>query len=89
MGTVPAYGEEPQQPGYLVGDVKPAGPAELAGMQKGDIIIKILDRKIANIYDFMYALQDCQPGQIVPVTVVRDGAQLEFQVTLAAKALQQ
>jgi aminopeptidase YwaD len=89
MGTIPSYDEEPKQPGYLVGDVKPAGPAELAGMKKGDIIIKILDRKIANIYDFMYVLQDCQPGQTVPVIVVRDGAQLEFQVTLAAKAMQQ
>jgi hypothetical protein len=89
MGTVPAYGEEPQQPGYLIGDVKPGGPAEQAGIAKGDIIIKILDRKIANIYDFMYVLQDCQPGQVVPVTVFRDGKALEFQVTLAAKALQQ
>lgn len=89
MGTIPAYGEEPAQPGYLVGDVKPGGPAELAGIAKGDIIVKILDSRIANIYDFMYVLQDCLPGQVVPVVVVRDSKELEFQVTLAAKALQQ
>ena len=89
MGTVPAYGEEPKQPGYLIGDVTADGAAEKAGIAKGDIVIKILDRKIANIYDFMYVMQDCQPGQVVPVTVVRDGKELEFQVTLTAKALQQ
>jgi aminopeptidase YwaD len=89
MGTVPAFGEEPPQPGYLIGDVVAGGPAQQAGIAKGDIIIKILDYKIANIYDFMYVMQDCQPGQVVPVIVVRDGKELEFQVTLTAKALQQ
>jgi hypothetical protein len=89
MGTIPAYGEEASQPGYLIGDIRPGGPADQAGIKAGDLVVKIMDRRIANIYDFMFVLQDCQPNQTVPVTVIRGGQALEFQVTLAAKAVQQ
>ena len=89
MGTVPAFGEEAGQPGYLIGDVRPGGPADQAGMKAGDLVVKIMDRKIASIYDFVFVLQDCQPNQTVPVTVIRGDQALEFQVTLAAKAVQQ
>jgi aminopeptidase YwaD len=87
MGTVPHYGGETPVPGMGVGDVTPAGPAELAGITGGDVIVQIMDRRIANIYDFMFVLQDCEPGQTVPVKVWRDGEELEFEVTLAARSV--
>ncbi|MBN2081474.1 M20/M25/M40 family metallo-hydrolase [bacterium] len=88
MGTVPHYGGELPVAGMGVGDVVAGGPAEAAGIQGGDVIIKILDRRIANIYDFMYVLQDCTAGQVVPVTVWRDGAELTLDVELASRNVQ-
>ena len=69
----------------MVGDLVPGGAATQAGLLAGDRIVKILDRRIANIYDFMYVLADLEPGDTVPVHVVRDGEELMFEVTLAAK----
>jgi len=88
MGTVPHYGGELPVEGMGVGDVVPGGPAEAAGIQGGDVIIKILDRRIANIYDFMYVLQDCTAGQVVPVTVWREGEELVLEVELASRNVQ-
>ena len=89
MGTVPHYGGELPVPGMGVGDVVPDGPAALAGIQGGDVIVKILDRRIADIYDFMFVLQDCDSGQTVPVVVYRDGGEMTFEVTLAARNITQ
>ena len=89
MGTIPDYSTEPSQPGVLVGGVRPGGPAEAAGIQAGDLIVMMLDRRVSDIYDFTYALEDCQPGQKVEVKVLREGKELTFTVTLAARAVQQ
>lgn len=88
MGTVPHYAGEQPVAGMGVGDVVPDGPAEQGGILGGDIIVKIKDSKIGNIYDFMFVLQDCQPGDVVPVVVWRDGSELEFMVTLAARNIE-
>lgn len=88
MGTVPHFGSEPPVPGMQIDDVIADGPAERAGLQGGDVIVKILDWKISSIQDFMYALQDCSPGQVVPVAVWRDGEQLDFEVELTARSIE-
>jgi S1-C subfamily serine protease len=72
-----------------IDDVVADGPAARAGLTGGDVIVKILDRKIGSIEDFMYALQDCSPGQVVPVAVWRDGETLNFEVELAARSIEQ
>lgn len=87
MGTVPSF-ESSNEPGYVMSDVVAGGPAELAGMQGGDRIIKIRDRKIADIYDFMYALEDVNPGDTVLVVLVRAGKELKLEVTLHAKNIE-
>ncbi len=88
MGTVPEFGELPV-PGMGVADLVPGGPAEAAGFLPGDVIVKILDRKVASIQDFMFVLQDCEPNQTVPVTIWRDGEELVFDVTLQARGVRQ
>jgi len=89
MGTVPHFGSEPPVPGMEIDDVIAGGSAERAGLQGGDVITKILDWKITSIQDFMYALQDCTPGQVVPVVVWRDGENLTFDVELSARNIQE
>ncbi|MCH7471436.1 M28 family peptidase [bacterium] len=88
MGTIPSYIDH-GQPGMHISDVRPGGPAERAGIRGGDAIVEIDGRAIHDIYDFMYALEDAVPGQTVSVVVVRDGVELTFVVTLAARNIQQ
>ncbi|MFP4556985.1 MAG: M20/M25/M40 family metallo-hydrolase [Bacteroidales bacterium] len=47
-------------------------PAALAGLEKGDIITAINGKKIKNIHDYMYRLQDLEPGGTVSVEFLRN-----------------
>ena len=50
----------------------PGRPAQLAGILKGDRIVKMNSLPVANIYDYMTRLQTLEEGQTVVVEVVRN-----------------
>lgn len=83
VGTIPEFGWQGE--GFKLGGVSEGGPAQKAGLQSGDIMIKFGDKKVANIYDFMYAMQEHKPGDVVKVIVLRDGKEKEFDITLEAR----
>jgi S1-C subfamily serine protease len=68
--------------GILVADLTTGGPAEKAGIKQGDIIIKIDDEEMVDSSDVLVAIRDRKPGDVVKVTVDRDGTVLEITVTL-------
>jgi S1-C subfamily serine protease len=61
------------------------GPAEQAGLQKGDVIVEIAGQTITNIYDYTYALDLLKIGQPSKVIYVRDGKRIETTLTPAAR----
>lgn len=81
-GTIPDYATEVD--GLLLSGVIEGGPAEEAGLAGGDVIVEFAGQKIANIYDYTYALDAVKID--VPVTVVflRDGE--KKQVTMTPRA---
>ncbi|MEE9450501.1 MAG: M28 family peptidase [Ignavibacteriaceae bacterium] len=83
VGTIPDFAGEVD--GYKISGVSEGGPAQLAGLQGGDIIIKFGEKKITNIYDFTYALADFVPGDKVVVVVKRGEEELTFELTLRSK----
>lgn len=80
VGTIPDYSYEGNE-GMKLSGAKTGGPADKAGMQKGDFIVSFNKREVKNIYDFMYAIQECKPNVTVPAKVKRDGKIIELQVT--------
>jgi C-terminal processing protease CtpA/Prc len=82
-GTIPDYATEVK--GLLLGGVVGGGPAEQAGLRKGDIIVEIAGQTIANIYDYTYALDILKIGVPAKVVYVRDGKTLETTLTPAAR----
>jgi len=78
-GTVPDYATEVK--GLLLGGVIGGGPAEKAGMQKGDIIVEIAGQSIANIYDYTYALELLKIDQPVKVVYMRGTERRETTLT--------
>src|SRR5207247_9312525 len=54
-GTIPDYTSEVK--GLLLGGVIGGGPAEQAGLQKGDVIDDMAGQSMTNIYDNTYALR--------------------------------
>ncbi len=78
-GTVPDYTAEVK--GLLLGGVIAGGPAERAGLQKGDVIVEIAGRSITNIYDYTYALELLKVDQPVKVAYTRSGKRMETTLT--------
>jgi S1-C subfamily serine protease len=61
------------------------GPADQAGLRKGDLIVAIGSQTIANIYDYTYALDALKVGEPVKVVYVRDGQRKETMLTPAIR----
>jgi Zn-dependent M28 family amino/carboxypeptidase len=82
-GTVPDYTSS--ETGLLLGGVVGGGPAEQAGLRKGDVIVEISGKTIANIYDYTYALELLKVGQPADVTYVRQGERRRTTLTPSAR----
>ena len=83
VGTIPDFAGNVD--GYKISGVSEGSPAQIAGLQGGDIIIEFGGRKISNIYDFTYALSDFLPGDIIDVIVKRGEEEITVTVKLASK----
>jgi len=82
-GTIPDYATDVK--GLLLGGVIGGGPAEVAGLQKGDVIIEIAEQAITNIYDYTYALDLLRIGQPAKVVYMRGAERRETTLTPAAR----
>ena len=82
-GTIPDYATDVK--GLLLGGVIGGGPAEQAGLQKGDVIVEIAGQSIANIYDYTYALELLKIGQPAKVVYMRGGEKRETTLTPSAR----
>jgi serine protease Do len=71
--------------GSLVGDVTADGPADKAGIKRGDIIIEFNGKKINNSTELRNIVAESSPGSSVTVTVLRDGKERNFTVVLAER----
>jgi len=69
LGIMPDFVSEVQ--GLGVDGVSPDKPADRAGILKGDIIIKMDERAIGDIYDYMNALQRYRKGDACRIQLVR------------------
>ncbi len=80
MGIMPSYADDGK--GLGVDAVMENSPAVQGGMKDGDVIVRIGETKVKNIYDYMAALRDKNPGDTVEVEVVRDGKAQTLSVEL-------
>ena len=78
-GTIPDYTTEAK--GLLLSGVIGGGPAEKAGLMKGDIIVEIAGQSITNIYDYTFALELLKADVPVKVVFTRSGQRREVQLT--------
>jgi len=59
--------------GLGVDGVRQGGPAAIAGILKGDVIVGMNSQPVTNIYDYMARLNSLTAGETVIVEVMRDG----------------
>ncbi len=66
--------------GALVADVVSGGPAEKAGIKRGDVILSFDGKDIQEMNDLPYIVASTPVGKMVTVEVVRKGQAKTFQV---------
>ena len=79
LGIMPDYGFDGK--GLRLTGVSEGGPAEKGGIVDGDVIIKMNNKDVNNIQEYMYALASVEPGSEIEVIVMRDGEERSLKVT--------
>ncbi|MGE0761735.1 MAG: M28 family peptidase [Bdellovibrionales bacterium] len=86
LGTIPDYTQDGIKGVKISGTTK-ASPAEMAGLQEGDIIVELGGIKIDNIQDYVYCLQSMKANQKTPLRVMRQGRVVELEIVPALKGM--
>ncbi|MFH0902214.1 MAG: DegQ family serine endoprotease [Pseudomonadota bacterium] len=68
--------------GALIGDVMAGTPADKAGIKRGDIVVAINGEEVASSTGFRMRISQTAPGTKVRLTVQRDSARRDVEVTL-------
>lgn len=78
LGVMPDYAYDGK--GVKADNVIDNRPGKISGMLDGDIVIKIQDMDIVDIYKYMEALSNIEPGDKVQITVSRDEEEVILDV---------
>ena len=82
LGTIPDYSR--QSGGMAVTAVREGSPAEAGGIAGGDVIVRFGPHEVDDVYDYMAALNEFEPGQEVEIVVLRGDERVTLTVVLAA-----
>jgi S1-C subfamily serine protease len=74
--------EPAAQKGVLIAEVIPGSPAELAGLQRGDIILKIDSQEVNTLTELTRLVRDQEPGDRVELEIRRGGETTTLSVEL-------
>ncbi|MEU4203983.1 trypsin-like peptidase domain-containing protein [Streptomyces sp. NPDC045470] len=75
-------GQDFEGAGVSVASVKEGGPADRAGIEAGDVVVKFDGKDVRTMQALSEALAGHKPGDKVDVTVDRDGSRKTVRVTL-------
>lgn len=72
--------------GAVIDDVLDGSPAEKAGLEPSDVIVKLNDRVVRRPNDLTFALRKCEPGEQVELEVMRGQDRKTIKVTLGKRS---
>jgi len=71
-----------EEKGALVSDVTAGGPADKAGIQRGDVIVSFDGKEIKDSSELPYRVASTPVGKVVPVEIMRKGQKKTVQVAI-------
>ena len=86
LGTIPDMSGGGVSDGVRISGVRAGSPAATAGLQAGDVITAIGQKRVVNLYDMTDALRSHQPGDTVVIVTRRDGAERRVTTVLGRRA---
>ncbi|PYO02620.1 MAG: aminopeptidase [Candidatus Rokuibacteriota bacterium] len=84
FGVIPDFGEA-ERPGVKITGVRPGSPAEKAGVQAGDVIVRFAGVDVKTLEDLTFALRGHRAGDRVDVVVERDGREHQVSAVLETR----
>ena len=75
----------PKDRGELVRSVVPGEPAAKAGIQQGDVILKVGGRDVTPDETVSYLIANSSVGSRVPLEIIRDGRRQQLQVQVGQR----
>lgn len=86
LGFLGIQGETPTDGshGALVSSVVDGSPADVSGINTGDLVIALNGKEITSMVDLAAEIKLFRPGESVDILVLRDGIRLTVQAILAA-----
>lgn len=70
--------------GAIIKQVVPDSPADKAGLEQGDIIIKLGDKELIDADDLSATVSAMNPGEKVDILIIRDGKEETISATLGS-----
>lgn len=75
----------PVNQGVIILDVIPGTAAERAGLRVRDVVVNVNGRPIADSDDFLAAIDGMQVGDVLIITVVRDGREIVVRLEVGER----
>ena len=72
--------------GVAVDSVAKNSPADKAGIQKNDVIVRIAGEEVSSVYKLTRLLTEIAPDHTAKITIVRGGGEIELMATLGQRA---
>jgi len=76
-----AFGLKSEE-GAVIGDIYRGGPAQRAGIRRGDVVVAFKGRPVKNSRELSRWVAEVPLGETVKLEVVREGARKSFEVTV-------
>ena len=74
-----------QNRGEFVQSVQPGEAADKAGIQPGDIVLKVNNRDVTPEQTLSFLVANIRPGTTVPIDLIRDGERRKVNVTVGKR----
>ncbi|HUD29697.1 MAG TPA: Do family serine endopeptidase [Novosphingobium sp.] len=71
--------------GEFIQAVEPDGAAAKAGMQAGDVVVKVDNKEVTRDQNLSYIVANTAPGSRIPVEVIRNGRRMTLNATVAKR----
>ncbi len=75
----------PTTNGTLIAGVQPGGPAERAGIRRGDILVAVESQEFADATEMLNLIAALEPGNAATLTILRDREQKLVQIQVGTR----
>jgi serine protease DegQ len=74
--------------GAVIGQVMPGGPAERAGLRRGDIVVAVNNKPTSDVTSLRNQISELPPGTRAPIRVARGSSEVTLEVEVGKRPRQ-